>query len=183
MKRFSQFILRVLFLFASTTAFASSAYASFRNTGPQTLAAGNHLAFPQTDVNVGGGITKQPIGGGDPGDQFIVTISGDYLINSSVDTVNIPVGNYITQYAFDLQVNGVTRDRITTNFSSSIILSLSAGDVIQFRSQWPLTLTLYPISGVSPQFTETNTSAVTFHKMDGGSGGPAASSTCPGGLH
>ncbi|MCP5506598.1 MAG: hypothetical protein H7A38_06925 [Chlamydiales bacterium] len=187
MKRFSQFILGITLLFATTTAFASGVYASFRDATQvggttQSVTTGDSLTYPTTDINVGGAITHTINGApSGVGDSFTINTTGDYLIIYTVNDISLEVsGAELPQYSFDLRVNGVEEDRITSNMSSSVILSLKAGDVLNIQYVGQLTANL--VSTVNAGITETNVASITFVKIDG-LAGAAAASTCNGGLH
>lgn len=188
MKRFSQLIFGITLLFATTTAFAGGIYASFRDATQvggttQSVTTGDSLTYPTTDINIGGAITHTVNGApSGVGDSFTINTSGDYLIIYTVNDISLEVsGGDLPQYSFDLRVNGVEQDRITSNMSSSVILPLQAGDVLNVQYVGQLTANL--VSTVNAGITETNVASITFVKIDGLTGGAAAASTCSGGLH
>lgn len=185
MKRLMQLILGAFFLLTSSTTFASGVYASFRDSEVegQSVPKNGSLTYRTTDINKGGGITHTLNGAALSGDTFTINIAGDYKINATVNTMDLnapSAGANLPQYSFDLRVNGIEQDRITTNMSSETILPLTVGDVInvQYVGQSPNPLNL--IGSLITGITETNTATITFIKLDGT---PAGVSTCPGGLH
>lgn len=184
-KKFSQLFLGAFLLFFSTNAFALEYYASFRDTQSQSFAAfaspgpGESLTYETEDINFGGAITREDIGtrtnDGRMQHQFRINVSGNYLIIATVNSLNGASGT------FDILVNGVEQDRLSTNTATSNILPLQAGDVIRISITRP-TSGILLFTDNQPN-TETNTASITFLKVDSApAGGPPTGPGCSGGL-
>lgn len=181
-KKFSQLVLGAFLLFFSTNAFALQYYASFRNTETQILDQSEYLGFPTEDINTGGAITRVFIGdrmagAGESQHEFIINVPGNYLI--TIATNGIPTIS--PQATFQLLVNGVEQDRLTTNTATLNILPLQVGDVIRIALSHPTSGQTLE-QGTSPN-TETNTSMISFVKLDSApAAGPGSGPGCSGGL-
>lgn len=186
-KKFPKLILGALLLFLSSNAFALQYYASFRNTTPQGFDAftepgpGEAMSYPMEDINVGGAITREVVGtrtDSEPEHGFRINVPGNYLIMASANSIPT-LGSQVT---FDILVNGVEQDRLTTNTATSNILPLQAGDLIEIRITRPSGGASLNTDVSSPN-TETNTSSISFLKVDSApAAGPGSGPGCSGGL-